>query len=175
MKKTIAVTLLVMLLALATISAASAQAIITLVGALLSVSTQSISFPVTMLTGQVQTVSGVTAGAWVVRDPTGTGAGYRVNIRATNFVNGSYSLAVGNFRLALANADIVTVDGNAKPVSAMAALTPLSTSDQTLLSAATDTGMGTYNVAPTFSLTIPADAYAGTYTATVTTTIVAGP
>lgn len=175
MKKIITATLLVMLLALATIGAASAQAIITLMGAPLSVSTQPISFPITMLTGQVQTISGATAGAWVVRDPTGTGAGYRVNIRSTDFVSGSHLIPAGNFRLALANADIVTADGNTRPVSVMASLTPLSTSDQTLLSAAADTGMGTYNVVPTFSLTIPADAYAGTYTATVTATIVAGP
>ena len=175
MKKTLALTLLIIALLMLTVSPASAQAIITLTGAPLSVSTQSITFPATMHTGQVQTVSGATASAWVVRDPTGTGAGYRVNIRATNFVNGSHSIPVGNFRLALANADIVTVDGNSKPTSALTSLTPLSTSDQTLLSAATDTGMGTYNVTPGFTLTIPADAYAGTYNATVTATIVAGP
>lgn len=175
MKRTITTLLLTLTFLLLTLGPVSAQAIITLTGAPLSVSTQSITFPVTMLTGQVQTVSGTTAGAWVVRDPTGTGAGYRVSLRATNFTNGPHSIAVGNLRLALANADIVTVDGNTKPASAMTSLTPLSTSDQTLLSAATDTGMGTYQVTPTFSLTIPADTYAGTYTATVTATIVAGP
>jgi WxL domain surface cell wall-binding len=175
MKKSTFALVLAAVMALSIAGGASAQAIVTLLGAPLSVTTQSISFPATMLTGQVQTVSGTTAAAWRVSDPTGTGAGYRVNIRATDFANGTHTLTVANFRLALSDSDIVTVAGNLKPVSSLTSPHALLTTDQTLIVAGPDTGIGTYTLLPTFSLTIPADTYAGIYTATITATIVAGP
>jgi hypothetical protein len=45
----------------------------------------------------------------------------------------------------------------------------------TFLSAAVDTGMGTYTLKPNFLLKIPAETYVGDYTATVTVAIVAAP
>jgi hypothetical protein len=53
--------------------------------------------------------------------------------------------------------------------------TPLSSSDQALISASACNGRGTYSVVPEFDFLVPADAYAGNYTAPFTVTIVAGP
>jgi len=57
----------------------------------------------------------------------------------------------------------------------MATATTLSTSAQTILSAAAATGMGSYSFTPTFTLIVPAATFAGTYTATVTLAVVSGP
>jgi hypothetical protein len=75
----------------------------------------------------------------------------------------------------LTDANITVVSGNAKPVTQFAAMTPLANTDQSFATAAINTGMGSYNMAPTFQLGIAADAYAGAYTSTVTITAVAGP
>jgi hypothetical protein len=46
---------------------------------------------------------------------------------------------------------------------------------QTLASAAVDTGMGAYDLTPTFQLLVPAGTYAGAYTATFTVSILSSP
>ena len=44
-----------------------------------------------------------------------------------------------------------------------------------LFNAAANTGMGSFTVTPTVQVAIPANAYAGTYTSTVTVAVVSGP
>jgi len=154
---------------------ARADATIVISGSPLSVTTQPVTCTSATLSGTATTVS-CTTSAWTFKDPTGTGAGSHLNISASDFTNaGGKTISVSGFRLSLANAAVVTVDGNTKPASSMTGATSLSTSAQTLISAATNTGMGTYTLTPSFTLDIPADTYAGTYTATVTVTAVAGP
>ena len=44
-----------------------------------------------------------------------------------------------------------------------------------LFNAATATGIGTFTITPTVAVTIPANAYAGAYTSTLTVDLVSGP
>ena len=64
------------------------------------------------------------------------------------------------------------------PTTAVASLTAIPTRGGTALkylSAAVDTGMGTYDIKPNFELEIPAETLAGTFTSTFTVAIVSGP
>lgn len=166
MKKSTIALVLAVSMSVSLAGGASAQAIVTLLGAPLSVVTQSSAFPATMLTGQIQTLNGTTQTAWRVSNPTGTGAGYRVNIRATDFVNGVHMLAVNNLQ-ALGDSDIVTIAGNRKPMRRLTSAQAPLTTDQAVIVAEPDAGMGTDAFTPTFSLTLPADICAGPYTATI--------
>jgi hypothetical protein len=149
-------------------------------------------------------------GSWVVTDPRGTGAGYTIDVKATDFtaISGPGSLetpaatiplvGVGDhygldlFQMYLPSDGIVwvdgqfsdacnttgvcgTVDGDLMPttVDFGAAFTPLTDTDQSFLLAVTDEGMGTYYLNPQFDLFVPAETYAGTYTSTVTLTLLA--
>lgn len=85
-----------------------------------------------------------------------------------------------NFKIQLADDTdhIVVVAGNARPTSSVTSLTAITTtggSPVKFASAAVDTGMGTYTLKPNFTLAIPAETYAGAYTATFTVTINSGP
>ena len=142
----------------------------------LSVAAKHIQFEAVTLNGQPQVSNGTTASPWDVKDPTGTGAGYHVNIKATDFSDGAgHIIAVSGFRTLLPEASIVLVQGNEKPLSGMTTATALSGTDQVLLSAALNKGMGTYTANPTFTLDVPAETYAGAYESVVTVQIVAGP
>lgn len=155
--------------------AALADATITVSGGSLSVTPAAITFTTVTLTGADQTSNGTTS-AWTVADPTGTGAGYHITIAATAFSDGaSHTIPVSGFRATLTSGNIATTSGNTAPASSMTSATALSTSAQTLLSAATSAGMGTYTATPTFTLAVPANTFAGSYTSTVTVAIVSGP
>ncbi len=177
--KTIAlvITALMVLTSVVMVLPANADGIITLTGGTLSVLPQNVDFGTHVLTGYNQTFQGTTT-AWTVADPTGTGAGWHLSIKATDFSkNGDTSkkISVAGFKASLDDATIANVDGNDKPVSTMTALLQLSTSDQTMASAVPGTGMGTYTVLPTFTLDVPAEAYAGSYTAIMTATATSAP
>jgi hypothetical protein len=45
----------------------------------------------------------------------------------------------------------------------------------TFYNAAANTGMGDFTVTPTVEVSVPANAYAGTYTSTLTLAVVSGP
>jgi hypothetical protein len=162
-------------LAAVPLGAALADATITVSGGSLSVTPAAITFQAVTLNGGDQTSNGTTS-AWTIADPTGTGAGYHVTIAATNFTDGaSHTIPVSGFRATLLDANIVTTSGNTKPTSSMTSATALSTTAQTLVSAAAGAGMGTYTATPTFTLAVPANTFAGSYTSTVTVAIVSGP
>ena len=135
-------TLLIVNLCLATVSAANADASITISGSPLSVTPQAISCSTVTLSGSAQTAT-CTTSAWTIKDPTGSGAGYRLQVTATDFVNATDAtkkIAVSGFKLTLADAAITTTAGNTKPVSAMTSATPLSTSAQNVISAVVNSG-----------------------------------
>ena len=82
------------------------------------------------------------------------------------------------FKIQLLDANITLTSGNTKPTSQATSLTAIPENPAAglkFISAATDTGMGTYSVSPNFELEIPAQTYAGTYTSTVTITAATGP
>ena len=165
---------LTLALALGLVGIAYADATVTISGGTLSVTGQSISFTAS-LTGADQTVYDNDAANWSAVDPTGTGAGWHINISATDFSDGSHTITVGNFKVKLDAGNIATVAGNTAPTSQITSYTALSGTAQSLLSAALGAGMGTYTFVPDFSLDLAAETYAGTYTSTVTVAIIAGP
>jgi hypothetical protein len=83
-----------------------------------------------------------------------------------------------NFKIQLLTGNIAhtEIQGNDDPISSVQILTAIpSITPATFISAAADTGMGTYTLNPNFLLKIPAETYTGTYQATVTVAIVSGP
>lgn len=73
--------------------------------------------------------------------------------------------------------DVATVldGGNNVPISSVTGGAYISATSTSFLAAATDTGMGSYSLTPTFILGVPAETYAATYTATVTIAINSAP
>jgi len=172
--KTISISLTLLLLA-ALAAPVLADATITVSGGTLSVTPQAVAFAGVTLNGADQTSTG-TSSAWSASDLTGSGSGWHINVKATDFSDGAgNSIAVGGFRIQLQAGNISTVAGNTAPSSQIASLTALSTTDQSLLSAASGAGMGTYNFTPNFDLAVPAETFAGSYSSTVTVSAVSGP
>ncbi len=115
-----------------------------------------------------------------VADPTGTGNGWHITIKATQFATTGgtvhslagvpavtavpQSLPVGT---APTNT-ILSYTGFAVPVDGTSAAIPL-------YSAATSTGMGSVTLTPTMTVPVTANAFAGSYTSTFTVGIVSGP
>lgn len=114
--------------------------------------------------------------ALAVDDLTGTGAGWEVSEVVTDFI---YSGAYSGTDIPAANFSIVP----ATPTSPnSASLTGVSAGSggtldtaRIVLSATAGNGVGSYAQDSDATLTVPADARVGTYTATLTTTITAAP
>jgi len=104
---------------------------------------------------------------------------------ATDFSDGGtrsidISSADQEFLIQLLDTNVTVTAGNTEPVSQVATLTAIPESPAaalSFLSAAVDTGMGSYTLNPNFELEVPAETYVGTgtYTSTVTITSVSGP
>jgi len=166
------------LLTIGLVGSVFADASVVISGGALSSTPQSIGFAGVTLAGVDQTVSDTDVSNWSVADPTGTGAGFHINISAANFIKTgdvTKTIAVANFKVRVTDANITLVDGNTKPTSSITSYTSLSGTAQALMSAAAGNGMGSYTYVPDFQLTIPAETYAGTYTSVVTVAIVSGP
>jgi hypothetical protein len=143
--------------------------------AALTISTAGISFPGVTLNGEPQTVDGSTS-AWRA-DATGESGGWKVTVSSTDFDNGSgKTIAVSNFEIRLLDANIAWVSGDIdKPISTQTTFTALSGTGLKIASAAVGKSNGVYDMTPDFRLTVPAETYAGSYTATVAVNISAGP
>jgi len=139
----------------------------------------------TLTTGGAQTLSPVflagadqvstgNLGLIDIRDARGNGLGWNVFISATDFIRAGLpvrKISANNFSVPL-SPSVVTIDGNAPPVSFSGSLAGAGVK---LLSAVVGDGMGEYQVNPKLVLVVPAQTYAGTYAATVTETIFSGP
>ena len=144
--------------------------------AALGITTAAISFPNVTLDGDPHTVDGSTS-AWRAA-AVGEDGGWNVTVASTDFDNGSgKTVDVSNFEIRLLDTDIVWVSGDDvnMPTSAQTAFTALSGTALKIASAALGDGNGVYDMTPDFRLTVPAETYAGNYTATVTVSISAGP
>jgi hypothetical protein len=107
-------------------------------------------------------------------DARGTGAGWNLQISATAFTDSaSHTLAQGQ----VTAASQVCKAGSTCTIATSAIGYPLTigTTAQKFFSAALNTGLGKIDVTPTITVAIPGNAYAGTYTSTVTLAAVAGP
>jgi hypothetical protein len=143
--------------------------------AALTITTAPISFPNVTLNGASQTVDGSTT-AWQA-DATGESGGWKVTVASTDFDNGSgKTIAVLNFEIRLLDTNIVRVSGDTNgPVSSQTTFAALSGTGLKIASAAVNAGDGVYDLTPDFRLTVPAQTYAGSYSATVTVSISSGP
>ena len=152
-----------------------AAAVLMAEAAALSITTSAISFPDVTLNGAPQTVDGSTT-AWRA-DALGETGGWRVTVASSDFTNGSGKMiAVSNFQTRLLDANIVRVSGDLNgPTSTQTTFAALSGTALRIASAAVATGSGIYDMTPNFRLTVPAETYTGSYTATVTVAISAGP
>jgi hypothetical protein len=125
------------------------------------------------LDGTDQTVS--YSPALAVVDARGTGAGWNLTIASTTFADGSgHTLAAGTVSSAAqachsgSSCTAATNSGISLPLT-------LSSSAAKFFNAATSTGLGKIDVTPQVDVLIPGNAYAGTYTATVTLAAATGP
>jgi hypothetical protein len=143
----------------------------------LSMSTPSIAdFASLTLSGFAQTTT-AHMGTFTVTDSRGNGVGWNVTVQASQFTYGSRTLPLGSVSM---------------PQPSVAKGSPLSTGLPTMLagpylidgvssikiaSAANDGGgQGSYIFTPgPLTLNVPAKTYAGTYTSTVTVSVISGP
>jgi hypothetical protein len=124
------------------------------------------------LDGTDQTVS--YAPVLGVIDARGLGTGWNLTIAATTFSDGSgHTLAPGT----VSGVASVCKSGSTCTAATNSVTYPLtigSTANKFFNSAA-NTGLGRFDVTPTIDVAIPGNAYAGTYTSTVTLAAVSGP
>jgi hypothetical protein len=137
-----------------------------------------VTFPSTTIAGTDQTVS--TTGVIAADDETGSGAGWNITGTSTTFTNvGSKTLpttaTVVTAASAAASAGNCSVPSNSLsyPITLPAgASAPTSVK---LYNAAINSGGGPANVTLTFRLTVPSNAFTGSYSSTWTFTIASGP
>lgn len=153
-------------------------------GGELSITTAPIDLGGITLNGTDQTASSAAvSNDWTIVDSRGTGDGYNVTIDTTDFSDGlgntlDVSSAASLFKIKVTAPNIVQLAGGANPTSTVQTLTTIPEAPNTplkILSAGLGEGMGTYAVHPEFTLGVPANTVAGSYTSTVTVTITSGP
>ena len=156
-------------------AALSVVALLVMEAAALGITTAAISFPNVTLDGDPHTVDGSTS-AWRAA-AVGENGGWNVTVASTDFDNGSgKTVDVSNFEIRLLDTNIVWVSGDIdEPTSTQTTFTALSGTALKIASAADGDGNGVYDMTPDFRLTVPAETYAGNYTATVTVSISVGP
>jgi hypothetical protein len=120
--------------------------------------------------------------ALTVTDSTGSGAGWKVTLLASDFVldggDGSSDIPAGNFSITSADDPSRTAGQEVGPGGPMVPPTsPIGALDteRTVLEAGAGFGAGTYTQTLGVSLTIPARSQVGTYTGSLTATIAAAP
>ncbi|MBT7602675.1 MAG: hypothetical protein HN560_16615 [Anaerolineae bacterium] len=182
--KLVGILLVLTLLALSVVVVGAETGTVTITGGTLSVTPANVTLGGVTLDGTDKlSTSASGANSWSAADARGTGLGWNLTIGATDFDDGAgktidIAQADSEFKIQLLDANVTVTAGNTKPVSSAATLTVIpDTGSVKFLSAATDTGMGTYAIAPNFELEIPAETYvgSGTYTSTITVTAATGP
>jgi hypothetical protein len=164
-----------------TVRADTATATATLTGG--SLSETSGTFPAQSLTlnGTNQTMS-VTTWTITATDSTGTGNGWNLTITATQFTTGgttphtlptTASTITGVTAVCAAGTCTNPTNSITYPFTIPAGPTPPTAVK--FFNAAVNTGMGQFTITPTVSIAVPANAYAGTFSSTLTLAIVSGP
>lgn len=146
-------------------------------GSLILTSPATVTYPSVALTGKDQTAS--TTGVFTPNDQTNSNAGWNIQGTSTTFTNGTHALATGATQLTAASAASASQNCSLPTNSITYPVTlPAGTTAPTaikLYDAAASTGAGPSSVTLTFQLSVPANAYKGTYTSTWTFTIASGP
>ncbi len=141
----------------------------------------NVTFPGVTLNGQNKTAT--VAQPFDVGDATGSGSGWNITATSTSFTTGTHTLPTNATTVASApstptcDAGVTCTQGGATTVSypytlPAAAIAPTATK---MYNAPANTGMGDQTVTPTWTLTIPANSYAGSYSSTWTLSLVSGP
>jgi WxL domain surface cell wall-binding len=116
-----------------------------------------------------------------ITDARGSGAGWNATITSTTFNDGSgHTLATSASDVSGVTSSCVAGGSCTAPTNSIAypltvpagATAPAAVK---LFNAAANTGMGRFTVTPTIGVAVPGNAYAGTYTSTVTVAAVSGP
>lgn len=126
-----------------------------------------------------------------VADSTGTGNGWNLTLSATNFTgSGNFNGSTTPTSQSLATSGTLSITGvtaacapgstctnPTNSITYPAAVTTAATSPTPIkfYNAGTSTGMGKFTIDPTLTVSIPANAYATTYTSTITLAIATGP
>jgi hypothetical protein len=115
-------------------------------------------------------------------DPRGTGAGWNLTVTSTQFSDGSgHQFAANASTIASASngcGPSSTCTAAANSVGYTGLVLPAGMTPPTpikFFNAGAASGLGTVDVNAAISVSVPANVYAGTYTSTVTVSIVAGP
>lgn len=114
-------------------------------------------------------------------DSTGSGAGWNLTITSTQFATGAPSETLPASASSITGVTSVCTVGPCTtptnsityPVGVPAGATPPSALK--FFDAAVGTGAGEFTVTPTVSVSVPANSYAGTYTSTLTASVISGP
>jgi WxL domain surface cell wall-binding len=110
-----------------------------------------------------------------VVDARGSGAGWNLTVSATSFSDGSgHTLAPGTLTGVVAACRA----GNSCTAATSSGITyplVLNGTAAKFFNAAAATGLGKFDVTPSVDVSIPGNAYAGTYTSTVTLAVASGP
>ena len=115
-----------------------------------------------------------------VIDARGTGGGWNMTVTSTQFTTGTHTLATGASSITtIASAcnagSTCTNPTNAVTVPIAVPAAVSAPAAVKFFNSAANTGMGSFTVTPTISVTIPGNAYAGSYASTVTVAVAAGP
>ena len=114
-----------------------------------------------------------------VTDLTGTGAGWNLQITSTQFTNGSQTLDTDTTTITgvTTSCDQTTCTDPTNSTVTYSVTVPAGVAEPAVkfFSADANTGMGDFTVTPTFSMAVPATTYAGTYTSTMTISLVSAP
>jgi hypothetical protein len=142
----------------------------------ISANTGTVTLPAVPLNGSQQTKTAALGNINVV-DASGTGNGWDVTVQATPVKAGSQSLGTGHLSIEPVKS-VAKVDPTSSnvPASKLSSNKVIDTGAVTVLSANTGDGMGSYQASlGNVILSIPASTYAGTYTATITYSLVTAP
>ncbi|MGM9473799.1 WxL domain-containing protein [Pseudarthrobacter sp. YS3] len=140
----------------------------TVSGASLSATTAAPALSAVTLNGTSTQTSTGTSTAWSLTDARGTGAAWTVSASATDFTSAAGTTETVVRTITAPNLTItpgaVTAAAGADAATGITApALVMSTASQALISA-TGPHKGTYNLTPSFSLAIPANAYRSNYT-----------
>jgi hypothetical protein len=114
---------------------------------------------------------------FTVTDSRGTGVGWNVTVQATQFMSGGHTLPLGSVSMPQPNVAKSTPQSTALPAIMSGPYAIDGISAVKIASAAADgSGEGSYIFTPgLLTLSVPASTYAGTYTSTVTVSVISGP
>lgn len=148
----------------------------TVSGSNLTVTTAGATLAGVTLNGTTQTTAAAnSSSAWEIKDARGTGAAWAVSVTATTPTSAAGSvettartIAVGNLKMSTGT---VTAGTDSDPIANITGSTnlALATTSQTLISSS-GTNKGTYSLTPTYTLTVPANAFRSNYSGAVGST-----